>query len=111
MLVPFGFEVLRSMTENLTTNEEIRNRWNGNRRNAKFLNYYSNESTYFEKMTYLMKVPVPESKLHQMTVLRNIVHEKMALDQKQANVRDEESNAERVENTLTFAKLMNSSVE
>ena len=64
LLIPFGTETLRSISTNLTTNEEIRNRWNGNRKNQKYLNLFYKDSTYCNKIKFIYNQPLPPSKLH-----------------------------------------------
>jgi hypothetical protein len=50
MLFSFGmYQICSLAVQNVTSNEEIRERWNGNQINEPYKNIYENDSTFIQK--------------------------------------------------------------
>lgn len=76
ILLPYGLSVLKKHSLNLTTNENLRARWNGHPKNTELAQIYINDSSTFAKMKYVLTREMPDSKLHKVLKLTEIWKDK-----------------------------------
>lgn len=69
ILLPYGVSVLKKHSLNLTTNENLRARWNGHPTNKRIAQIHMNQTSMFARMKYVLTREMPDSKLHKVLKL------------------------------------------
>lgn len=80
MLVPFGLTQLYVlMLKNMTTNEEMRTKWNGSPTNKKAVEIYRRDSSCFAKIRWLCCTKPAPSRLHKLTKLIELYEQRFSI--------------------------------
>jgi hypothetical protein len=72
ILLPYGLSVLKKHSMNLTTNENLRARWNGHPQNKHHAHVHIKDTSTFARMKYVLVREMPDSKLHKVLKLTDI---------------------------------------
>lgn len=86
ILLPYGLSVLKKHSLNLTTNENLRARWNGHPTNKAIAQVHMKESSTFARMKYVLTRDMPDSKLHKVLKLSEIWKDRFGKIDEEENI-------------------------